>query len=211
VSGAVAVRSWFARVFIALLVAYCAWWVGELDRLFLNFLKIVMEPLLPAVFGEIRSVMHSVDGGWRIVTALRPISHSFDDVSFGVDEIFLLKSIVWVPAALALVTSSARFKIRPLGMGVGLVLLGSISVLITCIAAHLAVLVNNTPAALDDDILPLPPGVELNVEAYPNWYFHLVTFANYLGMLAAPLGMPVVIWLIVCRREIRDMLFSKTA
>lgn len=210
-SNAFTVRSWFARVFIALLVAYCAWWVGEVDRLFLNFLKIVMELLLPALFGEIRSVMHSVDGGWRIETVLRPISQSYDRVSFRINDVFLLKSIVWAPAALALVTASARLKLRSLAKGLGLILLGSLSVLITCVAAHLAVLVNNTPAVLDDDTLPLPPSFELNVEAYSSLYFHLVTFANYLGMLVAPLGMPVVIWLLVCHREIRDMLFTKLA
>ena len=205
---AVSLSQWVTRLAIALMVVYSAWWLGDLDKSFLNLLKIVMELLLPALFGEIRSLMHSVDGGWRVNTLLSPHGDYPNEISFEIGRVFLYKSVVWVPAASALVAVSAQLRFRALVVGVGLILSAAISVVVVCVAAHLAVLVNNTTAILDDDILPPPPGIALDVVGYPFWYFHAITFMNYLGMLAAPLAMPVLIWLMTCHREVALMLRS---
>lgn len=207
----VSIGFWSARLLIALVIVYSAWWVWDLDRSVLNMLKILMELLLPSLFGDIGSVMHSVDGGWKINTLLSPVGDPSRQMSFRIDSVFLFKSIVWIPAAAVLIVVSAKRRSRSILTGSTLILLAACSVVIVCVAAHLAVVVNNAPAVLDDDILPPPPGVVLSATAYPAWYFHGITFLHYLGMLVAPLMMPVIIWLLVCHREIMLLLHCRSA
>ena len=71
-----------------------------------------------------------------------------------------------------------------------------------CAAAHLAVLVSGTPSLLDDAMLPQPPDFPTTAHPYPRVYFHAVTFAFYLATIVAPMAMPVVLWVVVCRKAL---------
>ncbi len=200
---------WVASVMTSLIALYALWWLADLERLVLAGFKIVMESLLPSVFSVVKSVTHAAEGGWKITTTLSPVDDTSAIIAIGIAPVFLNKCVIWIPAALALVAASAPKRPKTLGWALALILLSAVTTLFICLAAHLAVTINGTPAVLDDDILPLPPNFPINASPFPIWYFHLITFANYLVVLVAPLALPIVIWLIACHRDVRALIGTR--
>lgn len=202
------IRQWLVRVFFILALHYTLWWLANVEQSVLGLIKIVMESLLPQLFSTVQSVANNVEGGWKITTTIHPVDDPSVFVAIGIAPVFLKKCIIWIPAALALVLASAPARLKTISVAALMSLLTTVAITVICVAAHLAVTINGTPALLDDDILPPPPDFRLDAISYPTWYFHLVTFANYLGILIGPLAMPVLIWLLTCNREISAMLDS---
>jgi hypothetical protein len=200
------IRHWLVRAVFILIPLYALWWLAGAEESVLAVIKIVMEPLLPQLFSTVQSVVHTVEGGWKITTTIHPVGDASVFVAIGIAPVFLKKCVIWIPAALALVVASAPAKPKTISLAVLITLLTAVALTAICVAAHLAVTINGMPAMLDDGILPPPPDFRLDATSYLTWYFHLVTFANYLGILIAPLAMPVLIWLLTCSREIRVML-----
>ena len=200
------ISRWLVRVIPLLILLYALWWLANVEESVLAAIKILMESLLPQLFSTVSSVAHAVGGGWKITTTVHPVAEPSVVVALTIAPVFLKKCIVWVPAALALVLASAAKKPKTIGLAFLVVLIATVALILICIAAHLAVTINGTAAMLDDDLLPPPPDFRLNAIPYPLWYFHLITFANYLGILVAPLAMPVIIWCVTCNKEIRAML-----
>jgi hypothetical protein len=198
---------WLVRVVPLLALLYALWWLAGIEQSVLAAIKVVMESIGPQVFSTVQSVAHSIEGGWKITTTIRLVDDQSAVAVLTVAPVFIKKSVIWIPAALALVLGSTPKK-KTKSVGLALLLCGcaSVTLALICFAAHLAVVINGTAAMLDDDVLPLPPDFPLNVSPYPLWYFHLVTFAAYLGALIAPLAMPAIIWVVTCHKEIRAMI-----
>jgi len=200
---------WLARVVLVLVLLYALWWVADLEAHVLTLIKIMMESLLPQIFSVVQSVAHTSEGGWKSTTTIHPVADASAFLAFGIAPVFLKKCVFWIPAALALVSASAMAKPKKISLAITISLLTAVALTAICVGAHLAITINGTPAMLDDDILPGPPDFKLNAAPYSTWYFHLVTFASYLGILIAPLAMPVIIWFVTCAKEIRLMLSNE--
>lgn len=196
---------WLMRVIPLLILLYALWWQADIEQSMLALIKILMGSLLPQLFSTVSLVAHAVEGGWKITTTVHPVDEPLVVVALGIAPVFLNKCVVWVPAALALVLASAPTQPKRISLALLFILATAVAATLICVAALLAVTINGTPAMLDDDILPPPPDFRLNAIPYPTWYFHLVTFANYLVILVAPLAMPVIIWFVTCNKEIRAM------
>jgi hypothetical protein len=200
------ISRWLVRVIPFLILLYTLWWLANVEESVLAVIKILMESLLPQLFSTVSSVAHAVEGGWKITTTVHPVGEPLVVVALGIAPVFLSKCVIWVPAALALVLASAPTQPKRIGFALLFTLATAVAATLICVAAHLAVTINGTPAMLDDDILPPPPDFRLNAIPYPAWYFHLVTFVSYLVILVAPLAMPVIVWFVICNKEIRAML-----
>ena len=200
------ISRWLMRVIPLLILLYALWWLSNVEESLLALIKILMESLLPQLLSTVSSVAHAVGGGWKITTTVHPVAEPSVVVALTIAPVFLNKCIVWAPAALALVLASAPKKPKIIGLASLLVFIAAVALTLICVAAHLAVTINRTPAMLDDGLLPPPPDFRLNAIPYPLWYFHLITFANYLVILVAPLAMPVIVWFAACNKQIRAML-----
>ena len=196
---------WVLLLLLFIAVFYSLWWLADGGKLYLAGIKILMESLVPALFSHVEKVMYSLDGGWRLGTNIHPVDNQSVTMVLGIDRVFLSKCVVWVPAALAFIFATAFRQPKRVIAGTLLTVGMSVATVIICLAAHLAVLINATPALLDDDLLPPPADIALAVSAYPVWYFHLVTFGNYLVILVAPLVVPVLIWVAVCHRQAKEL------
>jgi len=113
-----------------------------------------------------RVVSYSLDGGWRLGTNIHPVDNQSATMVLGIDRVFLTKCVVWVPAALAFIFATVFRQPKRVIAGTLLTVGISVATVIICLAAHLAVLINATPALLDDDILPPLADIVLVVSAY---------------------------------------------
>lgn len=200
-----ALRGWVIRAVVAMLPVYAFWWLAQLDGFFIEAFRLALNATLPALLPDLESIGSQATGGWVLKTSVRTVE-SGALLGVNVDAAFLGRAVMPIPGTLMLVWASSPTNWRKLMLAMIAALAVSVTVLAVCVAAHVAVMVSHTPAILDDDILPLPPGVALDSAPYPMWLFHMITFANYLGMLVAPLAAPVMVWIITCHREIRGLI-----
>jgi hypothetical protein len=195
-------KPWLIRLVAALALLYGAWWYAELDRALIALLKVLLESSLPAVFADLQRISTAPSGGWVLHTAISPLKDRASTLNLEVDLVFLRRAVTWVPAALALVFASAPRSPKKWLQALLATLIAALLLVAICAAAHLAVLVSGTPSLLDDAMLPQPPDFPTTAHPYPRAYFHAVTFAFYLATIVAPMAMPVVLWVVVCRKAL---------
>ena len=195
-------KPWLLHLAAALVPLYGVWWLAELDRALIALLKVLMESWLPAMFADLQRISTAPSGGWILHTAIAPLKDPASTLNLELDLVFLRRAVMWVPAVPALVFASAPRSPKRWAQGLLATALAASLLVAICVAAHLAVIVNGTPSVLDDAMLPKPPDFPTTAHPYPRAYFHAITFAFYLTTIVAPMAMPVVLWGVVCRREL---------
>lgn len=82
--------------------------------------------------------------------------------------------------------------------------------ILVCAAAHVAIFLNPEPG-IWAELNPRPPGLAINAEPYSTWYFFLLSLGFYFSLNVAMLALPVILWIVVCWRQIGASLQQPTA
>jgi hypothetical protein len=104
-----------------------------------------------------------------------------------------------------LLATPGRWKKR-LVIGTALMVLLSLLGIAGHLWANLAVVANHRPSVIDESLVPPPYSV--SATPYPDWLFHLSSFAHYLAILILPIIGPVLIWVALCPRELMRLVLS---
>lgn len=189
------------RLFFSLLSLYSLWWFAEVDQAVVRMIKVALESFLPSLLTDLARISNSPLGGWTLRTTVSPVQNLQLFVTVTVPAVYLLRALVWIPAALALIFASAPSNPRKWGSGLLLCSVMALLLVSIPVAFHLAVLVNGMPPVAVENVIS-PLGFPTTATPYPLWYFRLIDFAFYLAIIVGPMLMPPVLWVLICRREI---------
>jgi hypothetical protein len=199
-------QGWMLRLLLWLL-PLCAlwWWLGGADW-FLRVLSLLADAVLPKwVFSDVSEILWQGNQTWRVRTHLG-IVNSAESLIIFLTKMRLTHMVLGFPLLWALLLATTGPKKMRLVLGT--VLLTGISLM--GVAAHiwafLAVVVNHRASVIDENLIP-PPFV-LVATPYPDWLFHLSSFAYYLATIVMPLISPVLIWVAICPRGIMRLVVS---
>lgn len=192
-------RTWISRLIPAILILHGLWWFGEINQQVLNLLKVPLETLVPAIFKDILRLSWSADGSWSLLSSIQ--INGTQTAALGISGFVLAKCVFWIPSALALTVATApkepgRWVVCSL-----VALLIAAFMIIICVAAHLAIFVNPEPS-IWSELNPRDPGLVLSKPPYPAWYFFIVSLGFYFVLNVAMLVLPIIVWLVTCRREV---------
>jgi hypothetical protein len=192
-----AFRSWLLRLLL---------WLLPGSDWFLRVLSLLADAVLPHwVFADVKQIVWQGNQSWRVRTHLGIVNTPESLVIFLTKE--TLKHIVLgFPLLWALLLASAGPK--KLRLVLGTLLLTGLSLLgVTAhIWAYLAVVVNHRASTIDESLMP--PPFALLAAPYPDWQFHLSSFAYYLAVIVVPLISPVLIWVALCPRGVKRLVVA---
>lgn len=200
-------RPLFVRVLAAMVFVHSIWWFADADQWVLSVLKVPMEILIPAAIDEVLRVTRSSEagGGWALLTSV--LVNNNANLSLHLSAFVLAKCVFWIPSALALTLATAPRDVAKLALCFIAALAVAGVLVLVCSAAQLAIFLNPEPG-IWSELNPRPLGLELSVSPYPGWYFFIVSLGFYFTLNVAMLALPVVLWVLVCWREIGTMLRS---
>jgi hypothetical protein len=198
-------RQLLLRVLAAMIFIHSLWWFADADQWVLAALKVPMEILIPAVVDEVLKVTRSaeVGGGWNLLTSV--LVNNNANLSLHLSAFVLAKCVFWIPSSLALTLATAPKNLVKLVTCFIVALLVAGLLVLVCSAAQLAIFLNPEPG-IWSELNPRPPGLELSVAPYPGWYFFVVSLGFYFTLNVAMLALPIVLWVLVCWREIGVLL-----
>ena len=198
-------RTLIFRVLVAMPLVHAAWWYGDMDQWVLSALKVPMESIIPLAIDEIVRVTKTPEagGGWALLTTVL-INGSSNAVLIS-SAFILAKCVFWIPSALALVLATVPTSVTKLLLGAFAAFSLAGLLILVCAAAQLGILLNPEPN-LWSDLNPRPPGMTLSVGPYPDWVFFLVSLGFYFTLNVATLALPIILWAIICWREIGELL-----
>lgn len=184
---------------IPLCVAW--WWLGG-AQVFLHFMRLCADAIMPRLlFDNVAAIKLMSDQSWEVATSLEivgaPATEPTAVFTFNIRG--LMHSVLGFPLLWSLLMSTpGRWKKRLL---VGSLLLAGLSFLCQAsqIWATLTVLVNHQANILGD---PAPPPFSVLAMPYPSWAFHLSSYAYYLSVLVLPIVAPILVWAVLCHRQI---------
>lgn len=156
--------------------------------------------------GSILRILLLPDGSWQVVSSLQIAGVPGTTVAFEVDQQILLRAVLPIPMAFALLLSVGVWE--PLRLSVAALSVWSVALatVATFIAATLTVIVNNAPAVLDDDLLPKPPDFQVVAPAVLPLYSAAIQYLAYFFVIVAPLISPVIVWVAIGHSRIRALL-----
>jgi hypothetical protein len=203
--SAIELRRLLVRVLIAMLVMHGLWWMADVDQRLLALLKVPMEVILPALIDDVVRVTQAASpgGGWALLTSVKVNGGA--NLSLLVGNFVLAKSVFWIPSALALTLATTPRDLARLLLCAVIAIVIAAILIVVCSAAQLAIFLNPEPG-IWADLNPRSPGLVLSVAPYPDWLFFLLSLGFYFTLNVAMLALPVVLWVIVCWREIGTML-----
>ena len=194
-------RPLFVRVLAAMVFVHSIWWFADADQWVLSALKVPMEILIPAAIDEVLRVTWTAElvGGWELLTTV--LINGNANASILVNQFVLAKSVFWIPSAFALTLATVPRSISRLVLClvVALVLAGVL--ILVCSAAQLAIFLDPHPG-IWSELNARPLGMELSVGPLPEWQFFLLSLGLYFTLNVAMLALPVVLWVLICWREI---------
>jgi hypothetical protein len=200
-------RSWLIRLLLCLLPLYAIWWLGGAEWA-LRLLRVLADAVLPRLFPQgVSEIVLQADQSWKVRTGLVVQ----DNLPPAMGIIFvakkmLLRIVMGFPMLWALLLATPGSRLKRLVWGT--LLLGAVSLL--CTGGHLwaliAVLFNHRISLIDESLVP--PPFRVVVDPYPDWLFHLSSFAHYLAVLIVPIVAPVLIWVMLCPRGVMRLVVS---
>jgi len=197
-----ALRRWVLRLLGFMIVFHSLWWVGDANTWALGGLKIFMEFGLPWFLEGVSGVWRTASGGWMLGTSISGAGTG--SLGVFIDGLLLAKGVAWMPTALALVAATTPLNLLRIASALPIAFVSAAVLTVISAAANLALIVNPNPTIWSNGIArPLIGG--LSMSPYPDWYFFLVTLGLYFNLNVAALVMPVVVWVILCRREITPL------
>lgn len=207
----VLVIRWFLRLIMWLVLSCSAWWWLGGAQYLLRVLTACASITMPnAIFDSVSSIAMVEGQAWKIVTSLDIVLTTRESVSaldggqavILINNNDLIHTLLGFPLLWALLMSTpGRWKKR---IVVGTLILTALAFLgiASLIWALLTVLVNhNTSAILSWE----PPLFSVHARPYPSWIFHLSSFTCYLLVLIAPIISPILIWVMLCRGEVKRL------
>jgi hypothetical protein len=201
-------QRWLIRLVLWLLPLYTLWWFGGGAEGLLRPLRLLADATLPHLFPQgVSEIVLQPDQSWKVRTGLVvQDKFPFEMAILFVSKTMLLRIVMGFPLlwGLILATRGDKFK-RLVG---GTVLLAAMCLI--GIGGHIwalvAVVFNHQPSLIDDSLVP--PPFRLAVAPYPQWLFHLSSFAHYLAILIVPIISPVLIWVMLCPRSVTRLVVS---
>lgn len=201
-------RGWLIRLIIWLLPLFVAWWWLGLAEWVLRGLSILAAMVLPELFYQgISEIVRQENQSWVVLTGL-VIEHSDPSslVVMVISKEKLLHMIFGFPLLWGLLLATPGNQIRRIVWGTLLLVTISFLGIAIDLWASLAVIINHQASFIDESMAP--PPFRVSVPPYPQWLFHLSSFARYLSILIVPMIAPVIIWVILCPRSIMRLLVS---
>jgi hypothetical protein len=199
-------RRWLLRLVLWLLpLCVVWWWLGGADW-FLRVLSLLADAVLPHwVFADVQQILWQGNQTWRVRTALG-IVNSPESLIIFLSKERLTHIVLGFPLLWALLLATAGPKKFRLVLGT--LLLAGLSLL--GVAAHIwafmAVVFNHRASVIDEALMP--PSFTLLAAPYPDWQFHLSSFAYYLAAIVVPLISPVLIWVALCPRGVKRLVVA---
>lgn len=201
-------RGWLIRLVIWLPPLFAAWWWLGLAEGVLHGLSILAAMSLPMLFHQIVSeIVRQENQSWMVLTKL-VIEHSDPSslVVMVISKEKLLHMIFGFPFLWGLLLATQGKRVRRIIWGTLLLIAISLIGIATDLWASLAVIINHQVSFIDEGVVP--PPFQVSVPPYPEWLLHLSSFARYLSILIVPMIAPVLIWVILCPRNITRLLVS---
>jgi hypothetical protein len=192
-------RGWLFRLLPTIVLLHLIWWFGDVSQLALSFLKIPLETLVPMLFDDLLRLSWSADGSWALFSSIQ--INGASTAVLGISGFVLAKCVLWIPSALALVLATSPKEPDQWLLCAVAALLMAGAMIVICIAAHLAIFVNPEPN-IWSELNPREPGLVLSKAPYPDWYFFIVSIGFYFVLNVAMLAMPVILWLVISRRDV---------
>jgi hypothetical protein len=181
------------------------WWLGAADW-YLRFLSVLADATLPHwVFGDVQEVLWWSERKWKVSTQLR-IVNSPESLVIFLTKDRLAHLVLGFPLLWALLLATAGPKKSRLVLGTLFLTILSLLGVAAHIWAFLAVVLNHRASVIDENLVP--PAFTVMATAYPDWLFHLSSFAYYLAAIVVPLIAPVLIWVLLCPRGIMGLVVS---
>jgi hypothetical protein len=201
------VLRWLILLILWLLPLTAAWWLGGAEWA-LRLLRVLADSILPHCFPQgVSEIVLQADQSWKVRTGLT-IQGEFPAAMaiFFVDKTTLLRIVMGFPLLWALLLATPGSRLKRIAWGT--LLLGGVSLLgiSANMWAMIAVMFNHQASLIDESLVP--PPFQVSVDPYPEWLFHLSTFAHYLAVLIVPVIAPVLIWVMLCPRGMRRLLVS---
>jgi hypothetical protein len=199
-------RRWLFQL-VLWLVPLCTiwWWLGGADW-FLRVLSLLADAVLPQwVFADVQQILWQGNQTWRVRTHLG-IVNSPESLIIFLSKERLTHIVLGFPLLWSLLLATAGPK--RLRLVLGTLLLAGLSLL--GVAAHIwafmAVVLNHRASVIDEGLIP--PRFTLLAAPYPDWQFHLSSFAYYLAAIVVPLISPVLIWVALCPRGVKRLIVA---
>lgn len=181
------------------------WWLGAADW-YLRFLSLIADATLPhSVFGDVQEIIWWSEQKWQVRTRLR-IVDSPETLVIYLTKARLAHIVLGFPLLWALLLATTGPKKLRVVLGTLLLTLLSLLGVAAHLWAYLAVVLNHRASVIDENLVP--PAFTVMASAYPDWLFHLSSFAYYLAAIAVPLIAPLLIWVLLCPRGIMGLVVS---
>lgn len=199
-------RRWLVRLALWLL-SLCVlwWWLGGSDW-YLRMLSLLADATLPHwVFDDVQEIVWWGNQNWQVRTQLRIVNTPESLVVFLTKD-RLTHIVLGFPLLWALLLATTGPKKLRLVLGTLLLTVLSLLGVAAHLWAYLAVVLNHRASVIDENLVP--PAFTVMATAYPDWLFHLSSFAYYLAAIVVPLIAPVLIWVLLCPRGIMGLMVS---
>jgi hypothetical protein len=199
-------RHWLIRL-VCWLLPLCAlwWWLGGSDW-FLRVLSLAADAVLPQwVFTDVREIIWQSNQAWRVRTHLAIVS-SGESLMVFLSKERLTHIVLGFPLLWALLLATPGRKRWRLLLGTLMLALVSLLGIAANLWALLAVVANHRASVIDENMVP--PPFTVMTTPYPDWLFHLSSFAYYLGVVVVPIISPVLIWVALCPRGVMRLVVA---
>jgi hypothetical protein len=201
-----AFRRWLVRLALWLAPMCVLWWWLHGADWYLRSLSLLADATLPHwVLGDVREIFWLGNQNWKVRTQLMIVNSAEILVVFVVKQ-ELMHLVLGFPLLWALLLATVGPK--KLRLALGTLLLTVVSLL--GVAAHIWVLlvtvINHRASEIVSNLAP--PTFTVMATAYPDWLFHLSSFAYFLAVIVVPLLAPVLIWILLCPRGIMRLVVS---
>lgn len=199
-------RRWLTGL-VLWLVPLCTfwWWLGGSDW-YLRLLSVLADATLPHwILSDVQEIAWWSEAKWKVRTQLMLVN-SPESLVVYLTKDRLAHMVLGFPLLWTLLLATAGPKKARLVLGTLLLTILSLQEVAAHLWAYLAVVRNHRASVIDESLVP--PAFMVTAAAYPDWLFHLSSFAYYLAAIVVPLIAPVLIWVVLCPRGIMGLVVS---